>query len=617
MAKLPKMPYRDQITKAAQIQFGGLHHSVQCGEGQVYDMDNMCCDDYPYIKTAGGREVVAQIGKAADQVYVHGGDMIYTVGHELWYKSMAVGRADADWKLVPQLTHNIHQFISFGDRVVMMPDKVMLNLTYPIRGVAATVDDLPASETEGVAWAVEYRPGTALLYYNLWVWLDGRWQSAGRFDQQLEAEVSNLPATTEGIGFGSGELFGEFAYGSQLFLPLGYEYVTQQIGFKVGDAVTIKGCSVPENNKTAVIREIADVSPFVALRFTPYTFSKGYREPEDEEDGVWWQDLTASVGRYVPDLDVMFEQGNRMWGAKGKDIYASALGDPSNWFTFDGTAADSWYLRAQAKGDVRGGFDMGSYPAFLTGESMLIVYGTMPSAYQLYERSVPGLRTNGQASIVSAGDYHFWHSPEGMVMYSGDGFRVLSDVFGDWPYMQVLSGVSAGQRAFLAAQLDEDVPELLIFSAQTGQWSKETMTEAMRKVIYDSGEVYGVETVNRASEKSTTLYRLSPYGDGEIWASRLEFGDMIDGSPNVKAVNRLQLRIGMEANAEVTIKIRYDDEVTEIIKTISTGAKRKANVIIPVRPRRCDHYRLIFEGTGQWMLWSMAKEYYVGSDMNR
>ena len=48
--------------------------------------------------------------------------------------------------------------------------------------------------------------------------------------------------------------------------------------------------------------------------------------------------------RRVPDLDYLTECDNRVWGCSGSEnvIYACKLGDPTNWFSYRNTAADSY-----------------------------------------------------------------------------------------------------------------------------------------------------------------------------------------------------------------------------------------------------------------------------------
>lgn len=171
-------------------------------------------------------------------------------------------------------------------------------------------------------------------------------------------------------------------------------------------------------------------------------------------------------------------------------------------------------------------------------------------------------------------------------------------------------------KAYLLAQTDpqEDAQKksLLIYDSKCGQWTMED-GDGLSMLDYDQGAVRGLE-----QDEISTIYLLDrENGSGEGVESWVEFGDFLDGSPNVKAVNRIQLRVGMEPGSSLKIYISHDDEPWRLVKTIAGTGKRKQNVLAPVKPKRCDHYRLRLEGTGKWWLYSMAKEYYVGSDESK
>ena len=76
MAKLPGMPYLGSIRKYKQVQFGGLRHNVNCADGEIYDMENMSMDSYPYltVREKRGRHIPAQ-GEAT-QIYADNGEML-------------------------------------------------------------------------------------------------------------------------------------------------------------------------------------------------------------------------------------------------------------------------------------------------------------------------------------------------------------------------------------------------------------------------------------------------------------------------------------------------------------------------------------------------------------
>ena len=51
MGMLPKLKYADSLTQTVQVQFGGLRHHRNAGDGEIYDMANLTARDYPILGT--------------------------------------------------------------------------------------------------------------------------------------------------------------------------------------------------------------------------------------------------------------------------------------------------------------------------------------------------------------------------------------------------------------------------------------------------------------------------------------------------------------------------------------------------------------------------------------
>ena len=80
-----------------------------------------------------------------------------------------------------------------------------------------------------------------------------------------------------------------------------------------------------------------------------------------------------------------------------------------------------------------------------------------------------------------------------------------------------------------------------------------------------------------------------------------------------KYICRLLLRMSMEQDAGVRAYIQYDSlSGWESVASIRT--QRLASVALPIRPRRCDHFRLRLEGDGQVRIHSMTSFLTQGSD---
>lgn len=599
MSKLPMMPYNSGIGKLTQVQFGGLRHHINCGDGEFFDMQNLTAENYPLISVRKRRgKLEGTVSAEVTQIYADNGAMITVDALGLSYNGYRFYAALNDYKNP--------KFVRFGDRVVIMPDKKVLNLKYKILGWG-TKDSLPATAETNDAYAV-IDQGTG--NYEVYIWNGTKFVSNGKLVQRMEIESGEDIASFE-----DGTIYGKSATANTIRLKqTTYQYLIGE-GFKVGDAVTISGCeTMPENNKIAIIREIAPVGTEtengVLIRFSDYCFKMP--EGTDGQTVTKYQENAVTIKREVPELKVIFEHENRLWGANGKEIFASKLGDPFNWNCFDGLSTDSFYLQTQEKGEITAGISFG-YPRFFREDSMTTVYGSMPSAFQTQVTEMLGVKQGEQLSLERMGGILLWLSNKGIVMYDGDQVYLQDQVFGDWKISKVISKADAA-KYYVHADLGknpladgERLLALFCYDATKGIWTKED-DPGIRSMTYMDGVIYALA--------GTRILMMDNEGElnGEYGAieSFAEFGDFTDRSPNRKAVSKVQLRMEVGEGAFVLVKIRYNSSGEWMtIKTIEAGNKR--SVYIPVIPHRCDHYRIRIEGTGDWTLYSMARELYIGS----
>lgn len=599
MSKLPMMPYSSGIGKLMQVQFGGLRHHINCGDGEFFDMQNLTAENYPLISVRKRRgKLEGTVSAEVTQIYADNGAMITVDALGLSYNGYRFYAALNDYKNT--------KFVRFGDRVVIMPDKKVLNLKYRILGWG-TQDSLPENAEINDAYAV-LDQGTG--NYEVYIWNGTKFVSNGKLVQRMEIESGEDVASFE-----DGTIYGERATANTIRLKqTTYQYLIGQ-GFKVGDAVTISGCeTIPENNKIAIIREIAPVGTEtengVLIRFSDYCFKMP--EGTDGKPVTQYQENAVTIKREVPELKVIFEHENRLWGANGKEIFASKLGDPFNWNCFDGLSTDSFYLQTQEKGEITAGTSFG-YPRFFREDSMTTVYGSMPSAFQTQVTELLGVKQGEQLSLERMGGILLWLSNKGIVMYDGDRVYLQDQVFGDWKLSKVIAKADAA-KCYVHADLGQNpmadgerLVALFCYDTTKGIWTKED-DPGIRSMTYMDGVIYALA--------GTRILMLDSEGElnGEYGAieSFAEFGDFTDGSPNRKAVSKVQLRMEIEEGAYVIVKIRYNSSGEWMtVKEIEAGKKR--SVYLPMIPHRCDHYRIRIEGAGGWTLYSMARELYVGS----
>lgn len=404
--------------------------------------------------------------------------------------------------------------------------------------------------------------------------------------------------TGTGLTFRNGTIYDEEAEANTLYSD------SADFGalFRVGDAVTISGCTVhTENNKTPIIREISEDGH--ELRFYEYVFTLGEGNTSYTESG----ELT--VERTAPDFDFLCQNENRLWGCKGDSIWCSKLGDPYNWNVFDGLGTDSFTVDTGTPGDFTGCVSFLGYPIFFKQNYIFKVYGDLPTNFQVMKSATMGVMEGSGKSLAVAGEVCFYHSRNGICAYSGGIPTLIADAFGGETYRNAVGG-SDGRKYYVSMEDKDGAWHLFVYDPARGFWHREDSLRAMGFAMGENlvclaadgrlllmGRILGAETLEQEDAV-------------QWWA---EFQDSVEGELNKKSLKKLQLRCELEAGSRLAVKLRFEGE-TAWTTVGETEAEAKKEYFLPVPVRRCDHYRLRVEGTGEARLYAMAREYAVGSE---
>ena len=309
-------------------------------------------------------------------------------------------------------------------------------------------------------------------------------------------------------------------------------------------------------------------------------------------------------------MDFLCENENRLWGCKGDTIYASKLGDPFNWNVFDGLSTDSYAVDVGSAGDFTACVSYLGYPVFFKEENIYKVYGDRPSNFQVMGSASLGVEKGSHLSPAIAGEVLFYLSRAGVVSYSGGIPQIISAPFGTERYKNAVGG-SDGVKYYVSMEHDGEFT-LFVYDTRYGLWHKEDHLQAIG---------FGWDQ---------DLYFLS--SDGTLWLngnarevpedavsegaveSAAEFADFVENSPNKKGTGKIQLRAELNAGATLKIEIQFDSDGSwELVSQLETAVKR--SFYLPIIPRRSDHYRLKLTGSGDWKIYSMVRENYIGSEL--
>lgn len=408
-----------------------------------------------------------------------------------------------------------------------------------------------------------------------------------KYYKPADDEFGSLEASWTGsISFADGELYGEPATANTI------ETSGTAFPFEPGDAVTISGCTTyPENNQTSIIREIS--ADKKKLHFYENIFTVG------TEAG------TVTLKREVPDMDYICECNNRLWGCKGDTIYASALGDPRNWNKFDGVATDSYSVDVGSAGDFTGCCSYLGYPIFFKEDTIYKVYGSKPSNFEAMNSATLGVAAGSHLSFAIAGEVLYYMSRAGVMAYTGGIPENISAPFDGARYKNAAGG-SDGIKYYISMQDAANNWHLFVYDPRYNMWHREDATHVvgfgwlggLYMAVSDGIWIAGQALQGATAETSVPwLY---------------ETGDLYEGNVNKKAVGKLLVRIGVGVGATAKVEIKYDSGDTwQTVGQLTAGAKRTH--VLPVIPRRADHYRLRFSGTGAVTLYSITREASRGS----
>jgi len=421
----------------------------------------------------------------------------------------------------------------------------------------------------------------------------------------MEVSVDNVE-----VVFQDGTIYGETAEANTIKRVDGVWETTE---LKVGDAITISSSDEAKNNSIFVIREMSGQY----LRFDENVFENTPQvggSPEETEH--------INIKKEVPDMDGIFTHEQRVWGWKGSMIYCSKQNDPTNFNVFDDLADDSWAYPMDGSGDIIGAIVYQGYPTFFKQDKVVRVYGDRPSQYRVMDVSTMGLHPGCGKSLAIAGDTLFYVSRNGVTAYKGGYGENMQDTFGDLRFTEAVAATD-GRRYFLSA-FDGAEWSIWTYDTNWNAWFREDAEHIIHSA-YDKGNLYFVfENLQQhrymwleghavsvpESATKESVYSEVEFGDftGNYWTAGRGYGN-----PSRKGTSKIQLRVTLN-NAVLTVYIAYDGGEKRKVKSIETQGKR--SYYLPLIPKRSDHYKIYLEGAGDWVLNSLVREEYSGSDIH-
>ena len=562
--------------------FRGYSHNPKIADGEMYDTTNLSTDYYPLLASRKPRGIAKTLSDPGG--LIEKDSLCYVDNGTLYVNDLATG--------LTGLSSGDKQLVSMGAYIVIFPDKKYYNtensadygsleaswtLTGSVTHAPCDVDGnvyenvevstvAPDDPTNGTYW-INPADGTMQVYS----------ESVGTW-----TEVATV--------------YTKVSFSSQGQIPT---------MFQEGDGVEISGLEYDDLNGTKYLYGVGGASGTTDDYIVLIGLVNGSATVSN----------TVSIQRKLPTLDFVIECQNRLWGcyygySNGQvlnEIYCSALGDFRNWRQYQGLSTDSWTASVGSDGQWTGAVNYLGHPTFFKENRIHTVTISAQGAHRIDETVCRGVQKGSGKSLQVVGETLYYKSRTDVCAWQGGFPTGVSAALGDQTFSDAVGG-SFGTKYYLSMKDSGSHWHLFVYDTVKGLWLREDNLHALcfAKV---RDELWCMS----ADKKLIAMYGSTGTAETTVsWA--METGILYYEYPDNKYLFRYDIRLNMAQNATAKIYMEYDSSGTWIESgTISrTGT---GTVVVPIRPRRCDHLRMKLAGTGSVKIFSVARTLEVGSDV--
>ncbi len=357
--------------------------------------------------------------------------------------------------------------------------------------------------------------------------------------------------------------------------------------FKAGDVVTVKGGN---NDITFQIEKVEG---------NVITAKSDVFNAETVSDIV-------EVSRSIPTLDYICESNNRLWGCSNADrtIYASALGDPTNIYTYQGVSTDSFAVAVGSEEDFTACIGYGDAVLFFKEMKLHKILGSYPAQYSMYSYDIEGVQKGCHKSMAIMDEVLYYKGIHGVYTYTGGTPRLISANFGEREFSNAVAGVD-GDTYYVSMRDKAGAICLFAYETKSNLWVLEDDTR-----VLDFARIGG------------DLYALTQ--DGEIWLYGVDdtevgcewfvqFTPLYETIDGYKSYSRLKIRLDLPKDSYVAIDIKTDNGIWREAGKIVGQRQGVVPVTIPIN--RCDKFEIRIRGKNKCTILAILREYYIGGEV--
>lgn len=623
----PKLKDKEKSRSFIQ-EFGGYNSAVRIGEGEFSDLLNLSSKDYPVLSTREPRGRIAEVDAKYKVCGFAASNDLYAV--VLYDESANSARLAFGNDTVNITTENIYtigldhndderKIVFFGAYICVFPDQCYINTFDPtkdcgkMRGAFCKF----SAELTGSYYPESYesgglRLGTAVL------------TEKEREEWEFKDKTEYYITIDERGNILKSDFFGVYLITCEHTEDR--EFILRSLRNMFGNVDYNN--DFDETNKTFTVKARI---PYVSIDTTGternFSVSHFAVSVSILDNTVYHRGKTIeNVAKKLsnPFFDHVVECQNRLWGCLfGKNpngdtvnaIYATALGTFDEWYTSDGgTAAAAYEVSVGSRGAFTAATVIGQNPVFFKEDVVHKVYVSATGAHQVVNTEIRGVDDGSTASLVHINEGIIYKSRGAVVVYSGSSVSSISSVLGDLSSYSVVAAGAARDKYVMLCRNPAEEAIIFSYDLNRGIWHKENLSCDVTVESTDKVFMAALDGKLIIAVKNK-FYSYEHFGaedkEGRI-SFMLESGDIGYSSPDKKYLTRLDLRISLGFGSLLRIWIQYDGDGAWINLHNAHGIDSEpAPIVLPVIPRRCDHFRIKLTGAGDFKLYGIAKEMTV------
>ena len=573
--------------RSSRIQtrrFSGYDARLRAPEGSFSHMRNLSGEEYPLLSSRRPRGLVTTLQDPGDLLEKDA--PCWVAGGTLFVNGLPTA--------VTGLSAGEKQLVSMGAYVLIFPDKIYFNTADPTDwgGMEASYETLGTvcytpCDVDGNPYAPAAVGATEPLEpENGQIWVDTA--DGGQVFRQW-SQVSVMWVEIETV-------YTKISFTSRGRIPA---------LFRQYDGVTISGSQIDQLNGEKILYALGgdeNTDDFVVV----VGLLSAQRTDEEQ---------TLKLERKLPRMDYVCECRNRLWGCfYGSDgqknlneIYCSALGDFRNFRQYLGLATDSWTASVGSDGPWTGAVNYLGTPCFFKENRIHRVSVSAQGAHRLEETVCRGVQKGSFKSLCVVGETLLYKSRTDVCAWQGGFPRSVSEALGEGSWYQAAAG-SFGEKYYLSMRSGAGEWSLFVLDLEKGLWYREDAFHALA-FARCGDSLYALDA------ESGRLWDLrGAAGTPETGVSWMaETGLQTYDLPERKYLSRLDLQLRLEKDGWLRAWLNYDSG-EEWIPAGEVRGRGMESLLLPIRPRRCDHVRLRLEGEGELRLFSVTRVLRRGSD---